>query len=100
MLEAMNAFNAIYPQLQDFDFRDDALPLDLPVYFILGWHNVNATYWISEEYFLIEPMSEPKGCIGPLDSLKVNRPTWRVMPSGAPKHHFCWNFTINMKVPR
>jgi pimeloyl-ACP methyl ester carboxylesterase len=47
----MDTFNAIYPQLQDFDFREDALKFDLPVYIILGRHDVNATYWVAEEYF-------------------------------------------------
>ena len=47
----MDTFNAVYTQLQDFDFREDALNFDLPVYIILGRHDVNATYWIAEEYF-------------------------------------------------
>ena len=47
----MDTFNIVYPQLQDFDFRDDAQTFDLPVYIILGRHDVNATYWIAEEYF-------------------------------------------------
>jgi len=46
----MDTFNVVYPQLQDFDFRDDAQTFDLPVYIILGRHDVNATYWIAEEY--------------------------------------------------
>ena len=49
----MDTFNAVYTQLQDFDFREDALNFDLPVYIILGRHDVNATYWIAEEYFNI-----------------------------------------------
>ena len=47
----MDTFNAVYPQLQDFDFREDALTFELPVYIILGRHDMNATYWIAEEYF-------------------------------------------------
>ncbi|MBF2022544.1 MAG: alpha/beta hydrolase [Hydrococcus sp. C42_A2020_068] len=47
----IDTFNVVYPQLQDFDFRNDAQELDLPVYIILGRHDVNATYWIAEEYF-------------------------------------------------
>lgn len=47
----IDTFNVVYPQLQDFDFREDVQVLNLPVYFILGRHDVNATYWIAEEYF-------------------------------------------------
>jgi pimeloyl-ACP methyl ester carboxylesterase len=48
---APDTFNVIYPQLQDFDFREDAVQFKVPVYFILGRHDVNGTYWIAEEYF-------------------------------------------------
>jgi pimeloyl-ACP methyl ester carboxylesterase len=51
ILGAMNTFNVVYPQLQDFDFRRDALDFQVPVYFILGRHDINATYWLAEEYF-------------------------------------------------
>ncbi len=51
MLGAMDTFNIVFPQLQEFDFRADALEFQVPVYFILGRHDVNATYWLAEEYF-------------------------------------------------
>lgn len=51
MLGAMDTFNVVFPQLQEFDFRVDALEFQMPVYFILGRHDVNATYWLAEEYF-------------------------------------------------
>jgi pimeloyl-ACP methyl ester carboxylesterase len=51
MRGAMDTFNIVYPQLQDFDFRKDALRFDVPVYFFLGRHDVNATYWLAEDYF-------------------------------------------------
>lgn len=51
MRGAMDTFNAVYPQLQDFDFRRDALHFDVPVYFFLGRHDVNATYWLAADYF-------------------------------------------------
>ncbi len=51
MLGAMNTFNAVYPQLQDFDFREDALDLQVPVYFMLGRHDINSNYWLAEDYF-------------------------------------------------
>jgi pimeloyl-ACP methyl ester carboxylesterase len=47
----MDTFNVVYPQLQDVDLRDDALTFGLPVYFILGRHDVNGTYWLAEDYF-------------------------------------------------
>jgi len=47
----MNTFNAVYPQLQEMDFRLDATRLDLPVYLILGQHDMNNPYQIPEEYF-------------------------------------------------
>ncbi len=48
---AMDTFNVVFPQIQDFDFRKDALDLPVPVYFFLGRHDVNATIWLAEEYF-------------------------------------------------
>jgi proline iminopeptidase len=51
LLGLMNTFNAVYPQLQDIDFRLDAARLDLPVYLILGRHDMNNPYRIPEEYF-------------------------------------------------
>jgi pimeloyl-ACP methyl ester carboxylesterase len=47
----IDTFNAVYPQLQDLDFRQHAPSLDLPVYMVLGRHDVNANYWTAEEYF-------------------------------------------------
>jgi proline iminopeptidase len=40
----MDTFKVVYPQLQDFDFRKDALHFDVPVYFFLGRHDMNVTY--------------------------------------------------------
>jgi pimeloyl-ACP methyl ester carboxylesterase len=51
LLGLMNTFNVVYPQLQDFDFRQDAARLDLPVYLILGRHDMNNPFQIPEEYF-------------------------------------------------
>jgi proline iminopeptidase len=51
ILSLKDTFNAVYPQLQEFDFRLDAATLDLPVYMILGRYDINGTYWIAEEYF-------------------------------------------------
>lgn len=51
LLGLMNTFNAVYPQLQDMDFRLDATQLDVPVYIMLGRHDMNNPYQIPEEYF-------------------------------------------------
>ncbi|HAE60479.1 MAG TPA: alpha/beta hydrolase [Anaerolineae bacterium] len=51
LLGLMNTFNAVYPQLQEMDFRVDAARLDLPVYIVLGRHDMNNPYQLPEEYF-------------------------------------------------
>lgn len=59
LLGLMNTFNVLYPQLQDIDFRLDATHLDLPVYLMLGRHDMNNPYQIPEEYFnLLEAPSK------------------------------------------
>lgn len=50
-LGLMNTFNVVFPQLQEMDFRVDAAQLDLPVYIMLGRHDMNNPYQIPEEYF-------------------------------------------------
>lgn len=51
LLGLMNTFNVVYPQLQEMDFRLDATRLDLPVYIVLGRHDMNNPSQIPEEYF-------------------------------------------------
>lgn len=51
LLGLMNTFNAVYPQLQDMDYRQDATHFELPVYILLGRHDMNNPYQIPEEYF-------------------------------------------------
>jgi len=59
LLGLMNTFNAVYPQLQEIDFRVDATQLDLPVYILLGRHDMNNPSRIPEEYFsLLESPSK------------------------------------------
>ena len=59
LLGLMNTFNVVYPQLQEMDFRTDAIRLDLPVYQMLGRHDMNNPYQIPEEYFnLLEAPSK------------------------------------------
>ncbi|HNU05351.1 MAG TPA: alpha/beta hydrolase [Anaerolineae bacterium] len=51
LLGLMTTFNAVYPQLQEVDFRLDAARLDLPVYIVLGRHDMNNPSPIPEAYF-------------------------------------------------
>jgi pimeloyl-ACP methyl ester carboxylesterase len=51
LLGLKNTFNVVYPQLQDFDFREDAAKLDLPVYLISGRNDSNAPIWLTEDYY-------------------------------------------------
>jgi pimeloyl-ACP methyl ester carboxylesterase len=59
LLGLMNTFNIVYPQLQDMDFRMDALHFELPVYIVLGRKDMNNPYQIPEEYYnLLEAPSK------------------------------------------
>ncbi len=51
LLGLMNTFNIMYPQLQARDFRVDATHFAVPVYMILGRHDLNNPYQIPEAYF-------------------------------------------------
>ncbi len=51
LLGLMNTFNVDFPQLQEMDLRLDATHLDLPVYLILGRHDMNNPFQIPEDYF-------------------------------------------------
>jgi pimeloyl-ACP methyl ester carboxylesterase len=51
LLGLMNTFNVVYPQLQEMDFREDAVRFDLPVYLVLGRNDMNNPFQIPEEYF-------------------------------------------------
>ncbi|OAH57152.1 alpha/beta hydrolase [Dietzia cinnamea] len=44
------SFNAIYPQLEDLDLVEQAPRLEVPVYFFVGRHDVNAMPIFVEEY--------------------------------------------------
>jgi pimeloyl-ACP methyl ester carboxylesterase len=59
LLGLMNTFNVVYPQLQEMDLRQDTTRLDLPVYIVLGRHDMNNPFQIPEEYFdLLEAPSK------------------------------------------
>jgi pimeloyl-ACP methyl ester carboxylesterase len=51
LLGLVNTFNVVYPQLQDLDYRRDAARFELPVYLILGRHDMNNPAQIPEEYY-------------------------------------------------
>ena len=46
-----NTFNAVYPQLADLDFTTQASTLEVPVYFTIGRHDVNAMASLVEDYY-------------------------------------------------
>ena len=54
----INTFNAVYPQLYDIDLRTDYQSVEVPVYFFLGRHDVNAPTSLVEEYFNILNVNE------------------------------------------
>lgn len=47
----LDTFGVVYPQLWDVDFRKQATRLEVPVYFLIGRHDVNAQPKLTEEYF-------------------------------------------------
>ncbi len=53
LLGVMNTFNVVYPQLYETDLRRDYNSLDVPVYFFLGRHDINAPTTLAEEYYEI-----------------------------------------------
>lgn len=46
----VNTYNYVYQQLYDIDLRTDYAKLDVPVYFFLGRHDINAPTVLAEEY--------------------------------------------------
>lgn len=49
----VNTFNHVYPQLYGINLRTDYPRLEVPVYFFLGRHDINAPSVLVEEYFSI-----------------------------------------------
>ncbi len=41
----------VYPQLWEIDFRKQAAKLDVPVYFLIGRHDINAPVTLTQEYY-------------------------------------------------
>ncbi len=46
----INTYNHVYQQLYDIDMRTDYAKLEIPVYFFLGRHDLNAPVALAEEY--------------------------------------------------
>jgi pimeloyl-ACP methyl ester carboxylesterase len=47
----LDTLDVVYPQLWEVDFRKEAPRLEVPVYFLIGRHDVNAPPALAEEYF-------------------------------------------------
>ncbi len=47
----MNLYPVLYPQLRDLDFTRSAARLDVPIYFLVGRHDVNAMASLVEHYY-------------------------------------------------
>jgi len=47
----LDTMGVVYPQLWDIDFRQQATKLDVPVYFFIGRHDINAPVVLTEQYY-------------------------------------------------
>ncbi len=47
----LETLDVVYPQLWDVDFRKSATKLDVPVYFLIGRHDINAPTVLTEQYY-------------------------------------------------
>lgn len=47
----LETLGVVYPQLWEVDFRKQAAKLDVPVYFLIGRHDINAPVTLTEEYY-------------------------------------------------
>lgn len=47
----LDTMDVVYPQLWDVDFREQATQLDVPVYLLIGRHDVNAPPVLTEQYY-------------------------------------------------
>jgi pimeloyl-ACP methyl ester carboxylesterase len=50
---ALDTLGTVYPQLWEVDLRQQAAQLEVPVYFLLGRHDINAPPVITESYYEI-----------------------------------------------
>ena len=47
----IETLGVVYPQLWDVDFRTQATKLEVPVYFLIGRHDINAPVMLTEQYY-------------------------------------------------
>ncbi|KAA3664361.1 MAG: alpha/beta hydrolase [Chloroflexi bacterium] len=47
----LDTLGVVYPHLWEVDFRQQVTKLDVPVYFLIGRHDVNAPVHLTEEYY-------------------------------------------------
>jgi pimeloyl-ACP methyl ester carboxylesterase len=47
----LETFGYVYPHLWEVDFRTQATKLEVPVYFLIGRHDINAPVALTEEYY-------------------------------------------------
>lgn len=47
----IDTFNSVYPQLYDIDLRKSHTKLNIPVYFFIGKHDINAPIQLTQEYY-------------------------------------------------
>lgn len=47
----IQTLDVVYPQLWEVDFRKQATQLDVPVYFLIGRHDINAPTVLTEQYY-------------------------------------------------
>ncbi|MDO5521369.1 MAG: alpha/beta hydrolase [bacterium] len=58
LLGLVRTFNVVYPQLYDIDLRKDYTKVEVPVYFFLGRHDINAPTAVAEDYYKL--LNAPK----------------------------------------
>ncbi len=49
----LETLGVVYPQLWEVDFRTQATRLDVPVFFLIGRHDINAPTTLTEQYFAV-----------------------------------------------
>ncbi len=49
----LETLDVVYPQLWDVDFRQQATKLDVPIYFLIGRHDINAPTVLTEQYYAV-----------------------------------------------
>jgi pimeloyl-ACP methyl ester carboxylesterase len=47
----LETLDVVYPQLWEVDFRQQAAQLEVPVYFLIGRHDINAPTILTEQYY-------------------------------------------------